>query len=76
MTFVIPAAPPRVQPMPLQLLEELQHIASQAETLSEELSRLELSPEQLELLRPGALAQAQRITCQLETAAELVRGLE
>lgn len=75
MTFTIPAAPPRVQPMPLQLLEELQHIASQAETLSVELSRLELSSELLELLRPGTLAQAQHITCQLETAAELVRGL-
>lgn len=75
MTITFPAAPPRVQPMPVQLLEELELIASQAEALADELSRLELSPELLELLRPGTAAQAQRITCQLETAADRVRGL-
>lgn len=75
MTFTIPAAPPRVQPMPLQLLEELAQIASQAEALTAELRSLELSPELLELLHPGTAAQAQRITCRLETAADRVRGL-
>ncbi len=75
MTFTIPAVPTRPRPMALDLLDELDQVSSQAEAVALELRRLGLDPSALEQLQPGAGAMAQRITCQLETAAEAARGL-
>ncbi len=75
MTFTIPAAPPKPRPMALDLLDELELISSQADAVASDLRRLNLDPAVLEQLQPGAGATAQRVVCQLETAAEALRGL-
>ena len=75
MTFTIPAAPPQPRPMALDLLDELDLISSQAETVATALRGLGLDPALLEHLQLGAGARAQLITCRLETAADAMRGL-
>ena len=76
MTFTFPATPPtHTTPMALDLLDELELISAQAEAVATALRRLNLDPAVLEQLQPGAGARAQQITCRLETAAEVARGL-
>ncbi|MBU6250953.1 MAG: hypothetical protein KGO47_07305 [Cyanobacteria bacterium REEB417] len=75
MTITFPAAPPKPRPMALDLLAELELISSQAEAVAADLRRLNLDPVILEQLQPGAGATAQQIVCQLETAADAVRGM-
>ena len=75
MTFTIPAAPPKPRAMALDLLEELEHISSQAEAVALELRRQRLNGALLEQMEPGASVAAQRITCRLESAAAFLRHL-
>ena len=75
MTITVPAAPPNPRAIALELLEELEHISSQAEAVALGLRRLGLSGNLLEQMEPGASVTVQRITCRLESAAAFLRHL-
>jgi hypothetical protein len=75
MTFAFPATSPQPRPMTFTLFDELELISAQAEHVATALRQLSLDSAVLEQLQPGAAARAQQITCRLETAAEVARGL-
>jgi len=75
MTFTVPARPAKPKPMALDLLDELEQIATQAEGLAMTLHRLCLDPDLIDEIKPGSSARAQRSICGLETAAQHLRHL-